>query len=220
MRFSAVLFDFDGVLVDSEPVRFAAGASALATVGIELTWEMFLRYWFGRTDRAGLGDILGTRFAEEGPAVVAHRNAIVAERLDEISLFPDAERFIARVPSKIKIGIVTGSRRIEVDAILRRVLPGRSFASITSAEDYTQPKPDPGPFLAGARAVQSTPSACLVLEDSPAGIIAAQRAGMRTVGVERGRFIPLPDATWRVASLDELTVSPDGEIRVAAASQR
>ena len=52
-----VIFDFDGVLVDSEPTRFKAGAQALAEIGISLTWERFLAVWLGRTDRAGLRDI-------------------------------------------------------------------------------------------------------------------------------------------------------------------
>ena len=55
----AVLFDFDGVLFDSEPVRFRAGAQALAELGVTLTWDDFTRCWLGRTEEAGLGDILG-----------------------------------------------------------------------------------------------------------------------------------------------------------------
>ncbi len=214
MTLKAILFDFDGVLVDSEPVRFAAGAAALATIGVTLTWEMFLEHWFGRTDRAGLRDILAERFDTEGPVVISRRNAILETRISEIAVLGDAERFLRRVPPQFKVGIVTGSRRIEVDSILRRVLPGRPFAGITTAEDYARPKPEPDPFLAGARSLQCAPHTCLVIEDSPAGIAAAQKAGMQTVGVERGRFFPLPDATWRVPTLDDLVISAAGEVRV------
>src|SRR3974377_1447961 len=59
VRVRGIIFDFDGVLVDSEPVRFKAGAQALAEVGVSLTWENFLTMWLGRTDHAGLRDILG-----------------------------------------------------------------------------------------------------------------------------------------------------------------
>ncbi len=218
MPIRTILCDFDGVLVDSEPIRFAAGASALASIGIDLSWDMFLRFWFGRTDRAGLADILGERFANDGQGVVTRRNAIVEQRLDEIPLFCDAKRFVERLPSTVRVGIVTGSRRVEVDRILERVLPHVRFDSITTAEDYTRAKPDPDPFLAGARMLAAVPGECLVLEDSPAGICAATKAGMHTVGVERARYMPLPDATWRVASLDALDITADGEVRIRKAA--
>jgi beta-phosphoglucomutase len=219
MRVEAILCDFDGVMVDSEPIRFAAGASALSEVGLALTWDTFLRFWFGRTDRAGLGDILGARFATDGQGVVARRNAIVEGRLHEIPLFADAQRFLDRLPPTLRLGIVTGSRRVEVDAILQRVLPNQKLDAITSAEDYRRAKPDPDPFLAGARRLGCDPAGCLAIEDSPAGISAARGAGMQTVGVERSRFLPLSDATWRIKSLDELTLTPDGEVRVRPPSE-
>jgi len=72
----AIIFDFDGVLFDSEPVRFRAGAQALTEIGVTLTWEEFTRCWLGRTDEAGLRDILGKRFAADGPRVIERRNVV------------------------------------------------------------------------------------------------------------------------------------------------
>ena len=210
----AVLFDFDGVLVDSEPIRFAAGVRALSEVGIELTWDMFQRFWFGRTDRAGLGEILGARFTTQGAAVMARRNAIFLERIADVPLFSDAERLLARLPTEIRLGIATGSRRAEVQTILGRALPLRRFDGIASAEDYRRPKPDPDPFLAAAQSVGCPPRACLVIEDSPAGVLAAKAGEMPVVGVERSGFPPLPEATWRVQTLDDLLVTRWGEVQI------
>ncbi len=217
----AVLFDFDGVLFDSEPVRFRAGAQALAELGITLTWEDFTRCWLGRTDEAGLRDIMGERFEIDGRQVIARRNALYEERLDEVQAFADAARFLRRIPSGIRLAIATGSRRLEVEGILWRAVMTQSFQTIVTAEDYERPKPAPDPFQAAARLLKLSPASCLVIEDSPSGVTAAQAAGMPVVAVERGREIPgLEKATWKVATLDDLSLTPRGEVIVTAGASK
>jgi beta-phosphoglucomutase len=211
----AVLFDFDGVLFDSEPVRFRAGTQALAELGITLTWEDFTRCWLGRTDEAGLRDIMGERFEADGQRVITRRNALYEERLDEVQAFTDAGRFLRRIPSGIRLAIATGSRRLEVEGILWRAVMTQSFQTIVTAEDYSRPKPEPDPFQAAARLLKLSPAACLVIEDSPSGVAAAQAAGMPVVAVERGREISgLERATWKVVTLDDLSLTPRGEVVV------
>ena len=211
----AVLFDFDGVLFDSEPVRFRAGAQALAELGITLNWEDFARCWLGRTDEAGLRDIMGGRFEADGQRVIARRNALYEERLDEVQAFTDAGRFLRRIPNGIRLAIATGSRRLEVEGILWRAVMTQSFQTIITAEDYSRPKPAPDPFQAAARLLKLSPASCLVIEDSPSGVAAAQAAGMPVVAVERGREIAgLERATWKVATLDDLALTPRGEVVV------
>jgi beta-phosphoglucomutase len=211
----AIIFDFDGVLFDSEPVRFRAGAQALAEIGVTLTWEDFVRSWLGRTDEAGLIAILGNRFASEGPKVIERRNAIYEQRLEEVQPYADAGRFLRRIPQGIRLAIATGSRRSEVEGILWRAVMTQSFQTIVTAEDYTSAKPAPEPFQIAARLLQLSPASCLVVEDSPAGVVAAQAAGMPVVAVERGReVVGLEQATWKVATLDDLTLTPRGEVIV------
>jgi beta-phosphoglucomutase-like phosphatase (HAD superfamily) len=217
----AVLFDFDGVLFDSEPVRFRAGAQALAELGITLTWEDFTRCWLGRTDEAGLRDIMGERFEADGQRVITRRNALYEERLDEVQAFTDAGRFLRRIPNGIRLAIATGSRRLEVEGILWRAVMTQSFQTIVTAEDYTRPKPAPDPFQAAARLLKLSPAACLVIEDSPSGVAAAQAAGMPVVAVERGREISgLERATWKVVTLDDLSLTPRGEVVVKMNSSK
>jgi beta-phosphoglucomutase-like phosphatase (HAD superfamily) len=217
----AVLFDFDGVLFDSEPVRFRAGAQALAELGITLTWEDFTRCWLGRTDEAGLRDIMGERFEADGQRVITRRNALYEERLDEVQAFTDAGRFLRRIPNGIRLAIATGSRRLEVEGILWRAVMTQSFQTIVTAEDYSRPKPAPDPFQAAARLLKLSPAACLVIEDSPSGVAAAQAAGMPVVAVERGREISgLERATWKVVTLDDLSLTPRGEVVVKMNSSK
>ena len=211
----AVIFDFDGVLVDSEPIRFKAGSQALMEIGVSLTWERFMRFWLGRTDDAGLRDLLGDRFEADGKRVVARRNALYEERLDEVQAFPDSVRLLRRVPDGTRLAVATGSRRLEVERILTRLGLFQQFHAIVTAEDYTHAKPAPDPFLTVARALDLPPRSCLVIEDSSAGVTAAHAAGMPVVAVDRGRgAVGLEQADWRVANLDELILTSKGEVVV------
>ena len=215
LRIRAVLFDFDGVLVDSEPFRFQAGARALEEIGVSLTWDRFMRFWLGRTDAAGLRDLLGDRFEADGQRVVTRRNALYEERLDEVPAFPDTVRLMERVPDGTRLAVATGSRRMEVDRILTRLRLLSRFRAIVTAEDYARAKPAPDPFLAAARRLDLPPASCLVIEDSLAGVTAARAAGMRVVAVDRGRgAVGLDRADWIVANLDELSLTPAGVVGI------
>ncbi len=215
VRVRGIHFDFDAVLVDSEPIRFKAGAQALAEIGVSLTWERFLTIWLGRTDQAGLRDILGDRYEAEGERVVARRNVLYEKWLDEVQPYADAVALLRRLPNGIRLAVVTGSRRMEVRRILMRLGLFQRFQAIITAEDYRRAKPAPDPFLAATRRMGLAPASCLVIEDSPAGVAAAHAAGMPVLAVDRGRVAAgLDKATWVVASLEELTLTDGGEVLV------
>jgi len=214
-RVRGIIFDFDGILVDSEPTRFKAGAEALAEIGVSLTWERFLTTWLGRTDEAGLRDVLGDRYEAEGRQIVARRNALYEERLGEVPPFSDAARLLGRLPRGIRLAVATGSRRTEVERILARLGWLGQFRTLVTAEDYRRAKPAPDPFLLAARGLDLPPPSCLVVEDSPAGVAAAQAAGMPVLAVDRGRVpLGLDQATWKAESLEALTLGAAGEVVV------
>jgi len=219
VRVRGIIFDFDGVLVDSEPIRFKAGVQALAEIGISLTWERFLAVWLGRTDQAGLREILGDRYAAERERVVARRNVLYEEWLEEVPPYADAVALVRELPHGIRLAVATGSRRIEVERILTRVQLAHRFRAIVTAEDYRHAKPAPDPFLAAAERMEIPPASCLVVEDSPAGVLAGQAAAMPVLAVDRGRVAAgLAEATWTVTGLDRFTVTPEGEIVIRGAS--
>ena len=213
-RIQAIVFDFDGVLVDSEPIRFKAGAQALAEVGVSLTWELFLKHWFGRTDRAGLRDILRDQFEGDGDRVIERRNALYEAWLDEVPTYPDTVQLLQRTPDGIRLAVATGSRRTEVEQILVRVGLSRRFHAIVTAEDYVSAKPAPDPFLAAARRLDVEPVSCLVVEDTSAGVAAARAAGMPVLAVDRGRGAALDLATWKVTGLGEVSLTAEGDVVV------
>jgi HAD superfamily hydrolase (TIGR01509 family) len=130
-----------------------------------------------------------------------------------VPAFPDALRFLRQLPGGIRLAVATGSRRAEVRRILSRLDLLRRFQALVTAEDYRHAKPAPDPFLAAARRLDLPAAACLVLEDSAAGVAAAQAAGMPAAAVDRGRgAVGLETATWTVPSLDVLRVTPEGEV--------
>ena len=217
VRVRGVIFDFDGVLVDSEPIRFAAGVRALEEIGVALTWERFLAVWLGRTDQAGLRALLGERYETEANQVVARRNELYDARLDEVPPYADAAHLLGRLSSDFRLAVATGSRRVEVVRILTRLGWIQRFQAIVTAEDYRRAKPAPDPFLTAAGHLHLPADACLVVEDSPAGVLAAHAAGMPVLAVDRGRGAAgLEQATWTVASLDAIRLSPEGEVVVRA----
>jgi HAD superfamily hydrolase (TIGR01509 family) len=210
-----IIFDFDGVLVDSEPIRFRAGVEALAEIGVSLTWELFAKHWLGRTDEVGLRDILGPRFETEGAGVIARRNTRYEGLLAEVPFFPDAIRLLDRLPPELSLAIASGSRRLEVTTILARVGLSHRFHALVSAGDYARAKPFPDPFLLAARGLDIPPKACLVVEDSPAGVVAGRAAGMAVVAVDRrGAGDSLAERGWRVASLDAVEIAGGGDVFV------
>jgi len=147
--------------------------------------------------------------------VVARRNALYEEWLDEVPPYADAMRCLERLPEGIRLAVATGSRRIEVERILRRLGWLRRFQALVAAEDYRHAKPAPDPFLAAARRMDVPPGSCLVVEDSPAGVAAARAGGMPVLAVDRGRVAGgLDQATWKMSSLDGLIVTSSGEVLV------
>jgi sugar-phosphatase len=97
---------------------------------------------------------------------------------------------------------------------LSRLGLSQYFHALVTAENYRRAKPDPDPFLTAASRLEIPPAACLVVEDSPAGVAAAHAAGMPVVGVDRGRGMDLTRATWPVQTLDALHLGPDGTVAV------
>ncbi len=198
----AVVFDCDGVLVDSEPASERAWRRTLADFG--LGNEEFAR-WVGRTD---------AEIAEHYAAIVARPAADIAaaaaRRLDSIlaeglTPFGDAVALLARAEgSATPVAVGSNSDRRRLQRVLAAAGLGGRFAVQVSSSDVSRPKPAPDIYLRAAEMLGVAPAACLVVEDSPAGIAAARQAGMFVVAVDRGCFPrrDLADADRLVTELD------------------
>lgn len=180
----AVLFDMDGLLVDSEPLWFESEADVMARLGG--TWT--------RQDQENLlGSALdrSVRYFLDRAAVPADPEQVaewlvagVIERVRDrgVTVMPGAAELVAEVAaSGLPYALVTSSQRRFVDAVLSRT--GMRFPVIVTGNDVSRSKPSPEPYLLAARRLAADPGRCLVLEDSPTGAAAAEAAGCFVVAV-------------------------------------
>lgn len=207
----AVLFDCDGVLVDSEPASEWSWRTTLTEVGIEL--DDFSE-WVGKTDQA-LAVHFGTE-ARVSPTRLADRaGELLVERLERegVEVFADARRALqGAIQSGIPLAVVSNSERWRLEAMLRAARLEEFFAVRVSSDDVRRPKPSPDIYVRASELVGVPAPRCLVVEDTPTGVAAARAAGMRVVAVDRKVFEPeaLSAATRVVDSIGGAADGPGG----------
>ncbi len=186
----AVLFDFDGVIVDSEPLHLAAFQTVLAPEGIRLTRERYYADYLGFDDHTTIGLALRAHTGTEPPAArVAALMRAKAERFlalvrEGAAILPGVAEFVRMAAERVPIAVVSGALRGEIDFVLGESGLRAAFAVVVGAEDVTESKPSPQGYLAAAQRLgDKSPAACLVIEDSLAGVEAGRRAGMRCLAV-------------------------------------
>jgi|ERR1044072_556401 HAD superfamily hydrolase (TIGR01509 family) len=213
----AVFFDFNGVIVDDEPLQLEAYKEVLGHEGLTVTEAdyyaslgmddlTFVRAAYGRAERELTDEVL-TRVIEAKTA--AHRKLLEGE----LPLFPGVVNFIKALKRQHSLGLVSMARRTEIDYVLERAALASYFDIIVSAEDATACKPDPSCYNNGlellnrrrgeAHVIPLRPDECLVIEDSPPGIQSARGAGMHTLGVTN----TVSDKALREAGADAVTRS-------------
>jgi HAD superfamily hydrolase (TIGR01509 family) len=176
----AVLFDMDGVLVDSEPLHFRATRAALGPRGVGYT-ERDNQAFFGATDAEMLRVLrilfdLPQSTAALVEAKTAHLVALIRGQGRPLPGVPDVPLWLAGLG--LPLGLVTASRRPVIQAVLEVVGLDRAFAAIVSGDEVARGKPAPDGFLMAARRLDVAPDRCLVVEDSRNGVLAAKGAGM------------------------------------------
>ena len=189
----AIVFDFDGVIANSEPLHFRAYSDVLGEEGVGLAESDYYGTYLGYDDAGAFGAMatdwkLG--WDEAYIAELVRRKAARFEQLErDVSvLFPGAEAAVRAAADVVPIAIASGALGAEIRRVLARVGLTRRFSAIVAAEDTAVSKPAPEPYL---RAVALLADAhgplaaheCVALEDSHWGLEAAHAAGLRTVGV-------------------------------------
>ena len=176
----ALLWDHDGVLVDTEGLYFAATREVLATVGVELTETLYQRYfliegsgvWHIARER-GVPDVVISTLKEKRAALY---NDLLL-RSDVLS--PLAHPVLASLCGRFRMCIVTSSHGVHFATIHRSTALSRYFEFILTREDYQNAKPHPEPYLTAVARLGLHASECLVIEDSERGLRAALAAGIR-----------------------------------------
>lgn len=187
----ALIFDMDGVLVDSEPLHKRAKESAFAQVGIQLPAATYNSYK-GRPDETMISEVL----AERGGSVdqiadLLHRKHQFFEEIEhELQPIPGAVDFVRWAASRYRLALATSATPRNRAAALRMLGIANYFQSLVDTARFERPKPDPQIFQVAMRDLSLEPADCWIIEDSLAGISAAKAAGSFAVGItttfERG----------------------------------
>jgi HAD superfamily hydrolase (TIGR01509 family) len=227
--FSAIIFDFDGVIVHSEPLHLRAFQNALAPEGITLSDAEYYAEMIGFDDRGAFRHILAKHGNPTDPPsllrLMARKAQMVRKLIDgrEYAALPGVAELVRGLWRNYPLGICSGALREEIEAMLEGISLRDCFSVIVAAEDVSVGKPDPAGYLLAAKLLGQrdgktfAPAQCLVIEDAPIVAVNAAKAGFAVLGVTT----TYPPANWNgidyVASLRPEAVAaklPDLKIRV------
>jgi len=210
----AVLFDFDGVIVNSEPLHFLAFHETLKDEKIELTEAEYYHEVLGYDDRGAFNHVFAKHDRTLDPKTFLRVMTAKKERMMDLiharpyNALPGVEEFVRGLWRSHPLAICSGALREEIEVMLEGVSLRDCFGVIVSAEDVTVGKPDPQGYVLAARLLADkhrlalAPRDCLVVEDAPSVIRSVKAAGFPTLGVATSYPLErLADADWAVPSL-------------------
>jgi beta-phosphoglucomutase len=200
----SVLWDLDGTLVDSEQYHWFAWRESMDAAGVTLTHQQFLET-FGLRNDAIVPQWIPDATPERIDGISTAKEQLYRRLVREGGLepLPGARHWTERLALEgWRQAIASSAPRENVDAVLAVLGLAPCFQAIVSAEDVKLGKPDPEVFLTAAARLGSAPARSIVVEDAPAGIEAARRAGMASIGVRRNG--PPLLANVAVSSLTDL----------------
>ena len=217
---TAMIFDFDGVIADTEPLHFSSFRQTLAEIGISLTESDYYANYLGYDDRGCFIAALTTHQHPADPATLTQLMERKARAYLELVkehqvIFPGLREFVHESAAAYPLAIASGALRHEIEVILDQAGLRKEFLHITSAEDVTRGKPDPQPFLQALDGLNRqrpeqaiTAGSCLVIEDSIPGIRGAKNAGMKVLAVANThRVQDLHDAHAVVQNLSHIRLN-------------
>jgi beta-phosphoglucomutase len=211
----AIVFDFDGVIANSEPLHFQGYRDVLAEEGLTVTERDYYAQYLGFDD-VGAFEAIGRRhgaaWSDAQIKDLVARKAVRLEALErDVSvLFPGAADAIRRAAAAMPIAIASGARGEEIRRLLQRERLSACFTAIVAAEDTPVSKPAPDPYLravtllAPACGGQLRSSDCVAIEDSHWGLESARAAGLRTVAVTNTYGAAELAADVTIASLEAM----------------
>ena len=191
--FDSILFDFDGVLADTEPVHCACWAEVLATAGVTLTWEFYRRQCVGIDDR----DMLRMMATQSDPPrnwddlwklYPAKKRLFLARMTTNPPFDPALAGFLEGLHGRYKMAVVSSSSRTEIEPMLAAGGLRQYFATIVGAESVKRYKPAPDAYLLAAERLGSR--APLVVEDSEAGMASGRAAGFEVLQIHHPAELP------------------------------
>ncbi len=187
---AAVIFDFDGIIVDSEPLHFRAFNEVLEEHGFVISWEEYCETYIGFDDRDAFKTVFknnGNRLASPIMKELISRKAEVFQKYiqdGEASPMPGAVDLIKSIPIRLPVALCSGALKQDITPVLEKLGIEDAFTAIVTAEDTDKSKPDPAPYrFALEKLGIEDPASVVAIEDTPAGILSAKNAGLKVLAV-------------------------------------
>ncbi|KYC38578.1 HAD family hydrolase [Scytonema hofmannii PCC 7110] len=229
MSLKAILFDFNGVIINDESIHEQLIEQLLIEENLTIKPGEYRKICLGRSDRACVKELLAKRgrvVSETYLTQLLNRKAESyvreIEKITKLPLYPGLDDLIFQARSRnLKIGIVSGAIRKEIDLILNRANLAEHFKLIVAGDDITTSKPDPHGYLLAVKRLNQEypdlnllPEECLAIEDTFAGIQAAKQAGMQVVGVAHTYPFHMlqRQANWTIDYLSDLELERVQEV--------
>jgi HAD superfamily hydrolase (TIGR01509 family) len=181
----AVIFDMDGVIVDSEPRHERAFLQVIDEIGYTGRHGITFSDYIGRSDKELWVDFVSRHAPPQGleKLLEMKRERVVEIIRREQPLFDGLTTLVSKLAGKYHLGLASGSERAIVDEVLKLEGLGAFFGATVSGSEIRRGKPDPGIFFTAARLLGVAPAACWVVEDSKPGVRAGLAAGMRVIAI-------------------------------------
>ena len=211
-KIEAIIFDMDGVIIDSEGLWKKAEKEVYASVGIKLSDELFMltetmttkevsKFWFERQPWTN-------KTLEEVENGVIER---VAQLISEEGKAIDGvEKLVKKLKSLgYKIGLATNSPSILISAVLKKIEIEEYFDAVSSSENELEGKPNPSVYMTVAKKLNCKPQSCVAIEDSYSGLLAAKKAGMKAIVISTELFEnnKYKIADYEITNYDQFDIS-------------
>jgi len=212
----AVIFDFDGVIVNSEPLHFRAFQEVLAAEHIEITEDEYYRELIGFDDKGAIKHVFAKHERPLEPRTFLRVMTLKSEAMMDLirrghyHALPGVEEFVRGLWRNYPLAICSGALREEIEAMLEGISLRDCFSFITSAEDVEVGKPDPSGYLQTAKLIAEKhklkeslqPRDCLIVEDAPTVVQSVKKVGFQVLAVTTSYPAEkLSEADWVVESL-------------------
>lgn len=207
---TAVVFDFDGVIVNTEPLHYRAFQEVLVPLGLGYPWEEYVSLYIGFDDRDAFRasfKAAGMSLDEERLCTLIRGKAAAFNRIisSGVDAYPGVVELIRSLRASVPIGLCSGALRADIEPILLQLGLTGAFDVMVTADDVDVSKPDPASYRL---AVQSLAAAfpnnrivaekCIAIEDTPAGIASAMGAGLQVLAVTNSYEASVLAAAGRV----------------------
>lgn len=190
--YQAIIFDFDGVIINSEPLHFQAFKVITDMLGIDMDRQTYLQEYMGFSDQVVFKKLLeihnldATKYPVEW--LTQQKGKQYAALVSSLDPCPGVVQLVEAANKKnLPLAICSGATRIDIDTVLSTSSVKKiahHFQLIVSANDVVNSKPDPSCYLLAAEKLNIDPKNCIAIEDSPVGLTAAKGANMYTIGVK------------------------------------